>query len=177
MRLTFACSSVNTLVYEIQQLDPQYQAFGKAYPFQDGWAWWLFDFINAKTGRYTYPFPKNPDKGLMENNLLDRLLAPLEARACRRTYQQVAQTLEKLLDKALPEYGEEKIASFAAHFYVERYGHEFVPRMQKAGFVFSDPQRLDRLFKKGQEIARRLELEKRLPAPVNRAVIRFRPRG
>jgi hypothetical protein len=159
MRLTFACSYLCDFIYRIEQLDPKYRGILSPFDFQDSWDWWLFDFINAKTGRHTYPFPKNPDKGPMdlENNLLDRLLAPLEARACRSKYQKLAQTLEKLLDKALPEYGEEKIASLAPGFDVKLWGHEFVPLMQKAGFIFSDPQRLDRIFKKAQEIATRIE--------------------
>src|ERR1700761_1572394 len=106
MHLHDACLSMCSWISDIQELDPVYKTFGEAYPeFKSGWSSQIFGLVYTNFGRDPSPRWTNSYPGF-EKTLKGQFLAALENRTCRLNYQQTAEILEKILDDALPKYGE-----------------------------------------------------------------------
>jgi|GEM_PF-5070231 len=153
MRLHNACLALGSLIRDIQGFDPVYKTYGEAVPkFESSWDDKLLSLIYTRFGGHFVPQETRADSN-SKGSLKGKFMAALENRCCRRNYQQTVDTLEKILDDALPQYGTEQIATLAARsLETSVWGHEFVPMLQNAGIVFSKPERFDDFIKKAQEI-------------------------
>lgn len=150
MYLHYACLAVTCYLRRLQEFDPALKAHGEPPEFVSRWDDKLFSLAVTGFGRIAAPLH---GRSLRHGNtLVDNFTGALEARSCRRNYQQTLDSFGRVLTDALEKHGEEAVLKVGNTVWeLAAHGDALVAGMQKAGLTFSDAALVHDIFTKIKE--------------------------
>jgi hypothetical protein len=153
MRVQDACLALMSLVRDIQEFDPSFEKYGDPYPdYKSGLSDWVYSLLLTKFKADRAPAWNSSER--VRPTLTSKFTDMLDAHLCRKNFQEGMARVERVLKDAVAKYGEDRIVSVNRQPQIQLRGDAFVSGLQKAGFVFEDPEFLDMMLRKVQQTDR-----------------------